>query len=202
LNAAAEQVVEWSGNGVLLEREGNRSRAAAPQGVYATCERDQWVALSVEDDEQWRALVAVLGSPEWAAADDLATHDGRLAAHDRIDDELRRWFATRPRDLAAETIVRAGVPAAPVVNGRETISDPHHLVKPWLQWFEHPITGWTPYPSFPFTFGGRYLPYRAPTPVLGQHNDEVLRGVLGLDDATIADLRARKVIGERPAALG
>jgi crotonobetainyl-CoA:carnitine CoA-transferase CaiB-like acyl-CoA transferase len=72
-------------------------------------------------------------------------------------------------------------------------------VKPFFQWMQHPITGWTPYPSFPFTFDGSYLPYRGPTPILGQHNDEVLREVLGLDDETIADLRARKVVGERPA---
>jgi crotonobetainyl-CoA:carnitine CoA-transferase CaiB-like acyl-CoA transferase len=202
LNAAAEQVVEWTGNGVLLERQGNRSRAAAPQGVYESCERDRWVALSVENDEQWQALRAVLGEPAWAAADELTTHAGRLAAHDAIDVELRAWFASRPRDLAAETLVRAGVPAAPLVNGRETGWSPHHDVKPFFQWIEHPITGWTPYPSFPFTVDGAYPPYRSHTPVLGQHNDEVLRQILGLDDAAIDDLRQRKVIGERPAAFG
>jgi crotonobetainyl-CoA:carnitine CoA-transferase CaiB-like acyl-CoA transferase len=202
LNAAAEQVVEWTGNGVLLERQGNRSRWAAPQGVYESSERDRWVAVSVETDDQWRALRAVLGDPDWASTDALATHAGRLEAHDVIDEELRSWFASRPRDLAAETLVRAGVPAAPVVNGRETGWSPHHDVKPFFQWFEHPITGWTPYPSFPFTVDGEYLPYRGHTPVLGQHNDEVLREVLGLDDDTVDDLRRRKIVGERPAALG
>ena len=112
------------------------------------------------------------------------------------------WFAARPRDLTAESIVRAGVPAAAVVNGRETGWSPHHDVKPFFQWIEHPVTGWTPYSSFPYTFGGEYLPYRSHTPILGQHNDEVLRDVLGLADDEIADLRARKIIGERPAALG
>jgi crotonobetainyl-CoA:carnitine CoA-transferase CaiB-like acyl-CoA transferase len=202
LNAAAEQVVEWTGNGQLLERQGNRSRWAAPQGVYETAEHNRWVALSVETDEQWEAMRRVLGDPEWAAAVELATHEGRLAAHDAIDEHLRAWFATQPRDLAAETLIRAGVTAAPAVNGRETGWSPHHDVKPFFQWFEHPITGWTPYPSFPFTVDGSYLAYDGPAPVLGQHNDEVLRDVLGLDDDAIADLRERKIVGERPAAFG
>ena len=72
LNAAAEPIVEESAYGRLLERAGNRSPTASPQGLYAcagsTIGNERWLALSIESEAQWDALVAVLGSPAWATA--------------------------------------------------------------------------------------------------------------------------------------
>lgn len=198
LNAAAEQVIEWTANGVLLERQGNRSRHAAPQGVYESAERDRWVSVSVENDDQWRGLVAALGDPVWANDPALASHEGRLEQHDLIDAHLRTWMQTQPQELAAEQLLARSVPAAPVINARDSGLNPHHDVKPFFQWKEHPVTGWTPYPSFPATFDGEYLPIPEPAPTLGKHNDEVLREVLGLSDEDIAGLRERQIIGEKP----
>ena len=72
LSVAAEQVVEHSAYGSLLQRDGNRGPTAAPQNLYLTAdtddagERDAWVAIAVATDEQWRALGAAIGSPAWA----------------------------------------------------------------------------------------------------------------------------------------
>jgi crotonobetainyl-CoA:carnitine CoA-transferase CaiB-like acyl-CoA transferase len=64
LNVAAEQLVEWSAHGHLMEREGNRSPLAAPQGLYPCAGgqpgMEDWLALSIAKDEQWRALRSVL----------------------------------------------------------------------------------------------------------------------------------------------
>ena len=65
LNAAAEQVVEYSSSGTLLGRDGNRGPYAAPQGVYPCAGDDEWIAVAVASDEQWRSLRALLGSPSW-----------------------------------------------------------------------------------------------------------------------------------------
>ena len=95
LNMTAEQVIEYTATGTVLGREGNRSPSAAPQGLYACHEPaamgtldEQWLALSVANDEQWQALVKVLGSPEWALDPELATHAGRRAAGDLLDERL------------------------------------------------------------------------------------------------------------------
>ncbi|MFO0689973.1 MAG: CoA transferase [Myxococcota bacterium] len=201
LNAAAEQALEWSANGVLLERQGNRSPHAAPQGLYRTRGDDQWVALSVETDAEWSNLRVALGDPEWARDPRLATAAGRQAQHDAIDAGLRAWFADQPRDLAAETLIAAGVPAAAVRNASQVHLTPHHQVRPFHQWMRHPVAGWVPYLSFPFTWDGQFLPFRRPAPTLGQHNHEVLSDVLGLDASEIAKLAEKKVIGTRPAWL-
>ena len=201
LNAAAEQAIEFSAHGVLMERRGNRSPYAAPQGVYCTRGADHWVALSVETDAEWARLRTALGDPEWARDPRHAAAAGRHADHDSIDAELRRWFAEQPRDLAAETLIAAGVPAAAVRNASQVHLTPHHQVRPFHQWMQHRVAGWTPYPSFPFTWNGSFLPFARPAPTLGEHNREVLAEILGLTDSEIEALEEKKVIGTRPAWL-
>jgi len=199
LNLAAEQAVEYSATGVVLQRTGNRSSAAAPQGIYESADADRWVALSVHDDEQWAALVRLLGEPGWATDPALAGAEARHGAHDVIDEHLRAWFRTRPQVLVAVQLLAAGVTAAPVVNGRLSGDSPHLAARGFFQWERHPVTGWVPYPRFPWRVDGGYLPHAGPAPTLGQHNDEILGGEYGLSVEALADLRARRIIGDRPA---
>ena len=82
LNVAAEQVIEHSAYGALLQRDGNRGPAAAPQNLYRADEIDEfgradcWVAVAVATDEQWAGLRDALGRPEWATSDELANVAG------------------------------------------------------------------------------------------------------------------------------
>ena len=75
--------------------------------MYACAGEASFLALAVATDEQWRGLRAVLGDPPWSAAAALAHHAGRRAAHDSIDEELRRYFAARDRDEAVAALLAA-----------------------------------------------------------------------------------------------
>ena len=102
LNVAAEQVIEYSAYGALLQRDGNRGPTAAPQNLYRTNEidefgrRDCWVAVAVATDEQWTGLCDALGRPDWATDPALSTADGRRRHHDRIDEHLSRLVRRAP----------------------------------------------------------------------------------------------------------
>ncbi|MBX3025786.1 CoA transferase [bacterium] len=198
LNAAAEQVIEHSAYGAVLQRDGNRSPAAAPQGLYRCRGADAWLALSVATDAQWQALVRVLGRPAWSGDPSLRTRPGRRAAHDRIDRELRRW--TADRDLAATValLIAAGVPAGAVADPREISRHPQLAARGFFEPCAHPIAGTHPIPTVPFRFAGVARWLHAPAPTLGQHNREILSELLALDDDAIAALAAAGVIGERP----
>ena len=202
LNVASEQVIEYSAYGALLERNGNRGPYAAPQGVYACAEAGEHVAIAVATDEQWRGLRSLLGDPEWARDPALDRAEGRRAAHDAIDAEIGKWLASRKRDTAVETLLGAGVPANALVNGHAVSPNPQLEARGFFQHMEHPVTGKTRYPGLPMSFSGlaRGL-HPSPPPLLGQHNDEVLGGELGLGEDELADLRERKVIGERPTFM-
>ncbi len=199
LNAAAEQVIEWTAYGQLLQRQGNRSPYAAPQGVYPAEGEDKWVAISIDEDSQWPALAALIGHDDW---DRWASRDERRARHDEIDDAIARWTASRDRDRAVLVLLDAGVPAAPVISGRESIDNPQLAARGHHQWMDHAVVGRVPYPSFSGRFNGQYHHLGRPAPTLGEHNEEILRDVLGLDATEIARLAQTQVIGTRPPSWG
>jgi crotonobetainyl-CoA:carnitine CoA-transferase CaiB-like acyl-CoA transferase len=202
LNVTAEQVIEHDAHGIVLERDGNRGPAAAPQNVYACTGDEQWVALAVATDEQWVALRRVLGDPVWAADPSLATHRGRRAAHDLLDRELSAWFATRRRDDVVEQLGDAGIPVAPVVLPPDVVDNAQLRARGFFETLDHPYTGPTEYAGLPFArLRGVDRWCRRPAPALGQHNDEVLGGELGLTPEELARLRVAQVIGDRPAGL-
>jgi len=200
LNAAAEQVIEYSINGTVPVRDGHRSPYAAPQGLYPCTGFDRWLALAIATDDQWRALRTVLGDPEWSRDRALESVDGRRAAHDRIDEELRAWTAGRDADDAAELLAAAGVPAAVVIPSRDAVHNPQMRARGLFEVEHHPVTGDHEIPTMPFRFSRVDAWLRDASPVLGQHNREIL-GELGLDDAALAALEASGLIGDRPAGL-
>jgi crotonobetainyl-CoA:carnitine CoA-transferase CaiB-like acyl-CoA transferase len=202
LNLAAEQVIEWTAYGQLLERQGNRGPEAAPQGTYRCRGEDAWLALAVACDAHWEALRRALGNPSWARDPALARAAGRRAAHDALDAQLAAWCAERAPEEAAQALLDAGCPAAPLLNGFALFPNPQLEARGFFQTLAHPVTGRTRYPGLPMRFSS-FDPRarRTPAPLLGQHNAEVLGGELGLDEAALAELRAAKVIGEQPAWL-
>ncbi len=198
LNVSAEQVLEYTACGALLERDGNRSPGAAPQGLYACQGDEQWLAVSIVSDEQWRALVAALGHPAWAADGRFSLYQGRRQGHDEIDRELAAWAAGQRLTEAAELLIAHGVPAAALMDHRLVSFHPQMLERGFFEWCEHPVVGRHRMFGMPFRYSGIDAWIRTPAPTLGQHNAEVLSEVLGLSAEEIARLEEAKVIGTVP----
>lgn len=199
LNVAAEPLIEWSRNGVLLGPHGNRGPMAAPQGLYACNGNQDWLAMAVVTDDQWAALTMVLGEPSWASDISLATVDGRRAAHDLIDSYLNRHFAALPLQEAVAGLQEAGIPSAPVVPAGFIDKDPQMRERRFFEPVTHPVMGRHEFPGWPLRCDAFPSPwYRRPAPVLGEHTVEVLQGELSLTDLEIESLRSSKVIGTAP----
>jgi len=202
LNAASEQLIEFTAYGRLLERMGNRSPTAAPQGLYPCAGsepgREQWLALSIESDEQWRALVRVLGEPAWARAPELASFAGRREAHDAIDERLRAWASGREREDALAELLAAGAPAAAIADPRLASECPQHRARGFFEESDRAVIGRHPIPTVPFRYASVARWLRRPAPTLGEHNREIIGGLLGVSDAELDSLEAEQVIGTRP----
>ena len=209
LAVAAEQVVEWTAHGRLLERDGNRSALAAPQGLYLCGEGRSgesglagWLALSIASDAQWRALRSLLGDPRWARDPALDTLAGRRAAHDAIDAQLREWTATRPRARLVAELRARGIPASEVANPCRLAQDNAQLrARGYFEAPEHPVVGAMPVAGLPFRHERVAHWVRTPAPTLGEHNTRVLGGLLGLSTEELRTLEADGVIGTRPRGL-
>jgi len=203
LNVAAAQTLEWQAYGARRERDTNRGSTAAPQGLYRCLpprqpDDSEWLAIAVEDDAQWAGLRRALGDPDWARDPALARAAGRRAAQDALDEALGRWCAERRAFDAEALLLAEGVPAAAAVNAHFLIPNPQIRSRGFYQTLEHPITGPTPYPNLPIRFSAHGPGLHAfPAPTLGQHNEAILGGELGLSHAELEALREKRIIGER-----
>ena len=206
LNVAAEQLVEWSAYGNLMQREGNRSPLAAPQGLYPCADgqpgMEKWLALSIATDAQWRALCSALGDPEWAMDSAFETRAGRREAHDMIDQGLRDWTRERERAEIVAELRTLGIPASEVADPCRLLqSNPQLRARRYFETPEHPVVGAMPLPSLPFRYASIDRWLRTPAPTIGQHNEPVLCGILGLSPSELRELEAEGVIGNRPDGL-
>jgi crotonobetainyl-CoA:carnitine CoA-transferase CaiB-like acyl-CoA transferase len=201
LNAACELVLEKTAYGNLLEREGNRSPNAAPQGLYAGRGIEQWLAISVTTDAEWRGLVLALRSPTWAADPRFDTYAGRRAHADELDERLAAWSCERDVEEAAELLVSHGVPAAIGRDPRTMYDHPQLQARRFYEEIDHPVVGKMATPTWPFRFASVDRWLRTPAPTLGQHNHEILVRELGIDEDTYAALEAAQIIGTRPKGL-
>ena len=205
LNIAAEQVIEYSANGALLQRDGNRGPVAAPQNFYRTAGIDEfgredcWIAIAVATDAQWVSLRAALGDPTWAADPALADAAGRRAHHDLIDEQLAGWCAARSADDVVAALWDAGVPVAKVLQPHRQTELPQLAEREFFEQVDHPVNGPAPHSTLParMSLGPRRI-HTSHAPLLGQHNHDLLTE-LGLTEDEIAALAADGVIGN---ALG
>ncbi|MGO9926102.1 MAG: CoA transferase, partial [Mycobacterium sp.] len=205
LSISAEQIIEYTAYGALLERAGNRGPTAAPQNLYRTADVDEfgrldsWVAIAVATDDQWGGLRTALGSPSWANDPVLSADAGRRAQQDLIDKRLATWCEDRGADDIVVTLWDAGVPVAKVMQPHRQTELDQLAFRGFFEEVEHPVNGPAKLSTVPMRFsGGPGLFHTNPAPTLGQHNHELL-AELGLTPAEIAELEADGIIGRTPA---
>lgn len=179
-------------NGRVAGSIGNRSTEGfTPNGVFAARGEEQWLALSCRSDDEWQALVDLMGRPAWATNPGLATAEGRRAAEDAIEEELAAWIAGRDRDELFRDLQQAGVTAGPVLSAKDVTEDPHAAQSPAFQRLDatedYPSTE---FPAPSFTFSRSDITIRTAPALLGEHNDYVYRELLGVSDEEYAKLEA------------
>jgi crotonobetainyl-CoA:carnitine CoA-transferase CaiB-like acyl-CoA transferase len=201
LNIAAEQLIEYSAYGAVLERAGNRGPTASPQNLYRTNEIDEfgrddsWVAIAIATDEQWHSLGRALGEPDWAADPELATASGRRTRADLVDEHLAAWCRQRSGDEVVAALWPAGVPVAKVMQPHRQPELEQLNARGFFEVLDHPVNAPARFTTMPFRLSRGPRPVHAsPAPLLGQHNHEVLAD-LGLSAEDIATLQTEGVIG-------
>ena len=193
-----EALLERTATGLPLRRRGNRDRRYAPQGCYSCRGEDQWVTVSVRTDGEWEALCGVLGRDDLSRDGDLSTLAGRQAEHDRIDEAIAAWASNQSKMAAADLLQAQGVPAAPVLNPIEFGEDVHLNERGYFVDLDRAGVGTHPHQGLPFHFSETPGAVFRASPTLGQDNQRVLSGVLGLSADEIASLKALDIIGTQP----
>jgi len=190
LHFLAPELLDYQCSGRMPRRAGNEAPDACPHDAYPCAGRDQWCAIAIETDAQWRALRRALGDPAWAMSPSLDTLAGRRAQRETIDEHLAAFtVAHEPRALM-ERLQRAGVPAGMVQRSSDLLVDPQLQHRRFYRPLEHPEMGEVPYEGHQFRIDGYDSGPRAPAPCIGEHTIQVLQEILGLTDDELAHVAA------------
>jgi crotonobetainyl-CoA:carnitine CoA-transferase CaiB-like acyl-CoA transferase len=176
--------------GQVLERAGNRHVTAVPHAMFPCAGAERWCAISVHDDDEWARLRAAMGSPDWAAAAALDHVEGRRAAEAELEERIARWTRGRTREEVVAALRAAGVHVAPVNDMSDLFGDAQLVHRRAFRPLEHPEIGRHSVPGPSFVLPATPDRVESAAPLLGQHNREVLCGILGLDDDDVARLEA------------
>ena len=187
LHFLAPQIMDYHVSGRMVTRNGNRSETAAPHGAYPCEGDDQWCAIAVESDGQWASLRKTMGNPRWAEDSRFETPQGRLDNQDEIDERLSQWTKGKPPRELMELLLAEGVPAGMVQRSSDLLRDPQLAHRGFFRYLDHQEMGNIPYTGHQFRIKGYDSGPRSPAPVLGQHNDQVLREVLGMSDEEVTE---------------
>ena len=112
----------------------NRSPNAAPQGVYRCAGRDEWIAISILSNENWRHLCDLVGT-----LDENLDFESRQSRHDEIDSHLHAWTETQDKNELAACLQGLGIAAAPVRTVADGNLDPQLKARGSLAMIRHPV---------------------------------------------------------------
>ena len=187
LHFLSPQIIDYGANGRGVTRNGNRSRYFAPQGAYPCAGDDRWCTIAVETEEQWEALQRAMGGPAWAQDEGLGSMQGRLDNHDTSDQHIGEWTKDQEPKALMQLLLSHGVPAGVVQRSSDLETDPQLAHRNYFRPLEHQEMGTVPYAGHQFRIRGYDSGPRFPAPVLGQHNEQVLREILGMTDDEVAE---------------
>ncbi len=171
---------------------GSENPTRVPSANYQTAD-GQYLHVVV-NDRQWPSFCEVLGMPELASDPDFANNRARVTNRDRVNDEISRRMRARPAGEWLALFDAEGLPAGPVNSLDQVLADPQVKAREMVQSFEHPVAGVVKAVDMPFRFSEDGTHIRSAPPLLGEHTEEVLRGLLGYSGEEMDRLKSEGVV--------
>lgn len=179
-------------SGKVHPRTGNASHGRVPINVYPA--RDGYVAMNLAVEEHWYSLLKAMGREDMRSDPRFADNAARVAHREETDAAIAAWTSTLPRMEIFAIARRLRIPLAPVREVDEVMHDPHMHERGFLEEIDHDEIGRITVMNTPLRVHGTDKVPATPSPKLGQHNEEVYGGMLGLSAAEIAEFKADGVI--------
>ena len=197
-NLGANYLVGGQYEGKVPGRMGNAHQNVVPYQVFETApnaqgERDHMI-LAVGNDGQFAKFCAVAGYPQWASDPRFAKNAERVRHRDQLVPLLEQVFKTRPKADWLRLLEAQQVPAGPINSLAEVFADPQVRERQMVSAWQHSVG--TPFElvSSPLKLSRTPVRKELPPPTMGQHTDDILRGVLGYSEGQIAELRVAQII--------
>jgi crotonobetainyl-CoA:carnitine CoA-transferase CaiB-like acyl-CoA transferase len=177
----------WPGTPLL---NNYRGPTTAPHNAYRTKGGgyNDWCAIVCFTDMEWRKLVDVMGSPSWAADPAFETLSGRLEHQETLDRNIEAWTLTLDKYAVMEACQASGVRAMPVQSSEDRVeNDPQIRHRVLFTELDHPVLGHRKFQNAPFKLSETPAVHKSAAPLIGQHTQEVLEGLLGLSHDDVVE---------------
>ena len=186
-------IPEWQIAGYQRERTGATLPNVAPSNVYPTLDGEM-ILIAANQDTVFRRLAEAMNQGELADDVRYATHGARGSNMDHLDGLIAQWTTTIRADDLLEQLHAAGVPCGRIFRAKDMLTDPHFAARESIVKLNHPEFGefamQNVFPRLSESPGG----VRHVGPTLGEHNQEIYQGLLGLNDDELSSLHAASVI--------
>jgi len=184
-------LLDYTVNGHIQGRNGNRCEYAAPHGAYPCKGDDRWCVIAVFSDEEWENLCGVINA-DWTKDAKFATLLGRKKNEEELDKLIGQWTANFTAEEIMEKLQAEGVEAAVVSNAQDMYNDPHLNRYLWAE-MEHAVLGKYHLQLPPFRMSETPAQVRMSGPLLGEHNEHVYMNLAGFSKDEYAQLQKEGV---------
>ncbi len=189
-----EAFLDYTINGRVAERIGNRDPDMAPHNVYRCAGEDQWVAVAVQSDEEWVRLCRIMGRGELVSDARFSDVQARKRNEDELDGIVSEWTIRLSPMEVTELLQGEGIAAGPIMDAVALLGDPHFRERGTIIEMDHTEVGTREVAGLPIRFGDIERPAYYSAPLLGEHNDAVVGGLLGYEEAEVESLKESKAI--------
>ena len=196
-----EVLMDFSANGRSGQRIGNQDTVMSPHGCYPCRGDDRWITIAVATDEEWQAVCRVLGQNEWAADPRFEDSLSRWKNRDELDALIGTVTSTWDAHELMHALQKDGVAAGAVLDSKDLLFDPHLGQRNFYEVVtHHESTGIPPLPyaGRPWKLSKTPAVNSQPAPLMGEHNNLVLSGLLGKTAEEMAELEEAGIIGYGP----
>ena len=180
-------LLDYTANGRVMERDGNRDSLYAPHGAFRAAD-DEWVAIAVGDDDEWRRLCAVMGHAALVDDPRYASAATRQKNFQELDTVLAEWVRTVTAQDVEDQLQAEAIPAHVVQGSVLAAADPQLLHRGHFVELPHPVHGTTVVEAPRFRLSRTPGRVRMCAPTFGRDNLLVLQDILGYDAERIAEL--------------
>jgi len=196
-----EALLQYQIDGATPERIGNEHAVFVPYNLYPAAGDDEWIAICVTSDDQWRSLAVLLGRPELATDERFAQVKAREGHRAEIDSVIAEWTkSSDARELSA-ALQKCGVAAGAVLNARDLLLDPHLKQRQFFEYVPHPDSiGVRPVIGRPYRLMSADISISKSAPKFGEDNIYVLKDILGLNEVDIESLYEAGIVTDHPNA--
>ena len=187
-------LMEYEMTGRVMGPKGNYDPAMAPYGNYPCQGDDAWVSIAVRTEDEWQGLKTGMDNPAWCEEERFSSRYSRLKNRRDLDDNLSAWTRERTPGYITELLQANGVAAIPVMGAEDRLFNPHFKERGLYSDIEHPSLGAEPVYNIMWNLERTPPSIHRHAPLLGEHNQKIFGGLLGMAEEEITRLEEDQVL--------